>query len=125
MHKQHADPDPSANIPAWGHASTSVANMWARNRTGSRGYPRLAAVLGASVKCVAASTSMEGVPVTANEVRRILAGDRPLSVSSTDASLISGYRDAMSFVLRRADDQAFRWDAELIRTIHDFVLVVC
>ena len=68
---------------------------------------------------------MEGVPVTANEVRRILAGDRPLSVSSTDASLISGYRDAMSFVLRRADDQAFRWDAELIRTIHDFVLVVC
>lgn len=73
-------------------------------------------------EAVAASTSMEGVPVTADEVRRILAGDRPPSVSEADAALVSGYRDAMSFVLRRADDADFRWDSELIRTIHDFVM---
>jgi Fic family protein len=68
---------------------------------------------------VAASTSMEGVPVTVDEVRRILAGDRPITVSGKDAELVEGYRDAMSLVPRRADDPNFRWEPELIREIHD------
>jgi Fic family protein len=71
---------------------------------------------------VAASTSMEGVPVTVDEVRRILAGDRPASVSVEDADLVSGYRDAMKYVQRRADDPAFEWSAELIKGIQDKVL---
>ena len=71
---------------------------------------------------VAASTSMEGVPVTVEEVRRILVGDRPGGVSEEDAALVSGYRDAMSFVLRRTDDPDFTWEPELIRSIHDRVL---
>lgn len=70
----------------------------------------------------AASTAMEGVPVTVEEVRRILAGDRPHSVSHADALLVEGYRDAMSFVLRRADDPGFSWQAELFLGIHDRVL---
>lgn len=70
----------------------------------------------------AASTSMEGVPVTVEEVRRILAGDRPASVSESDARLVEGYRDAMSFVLRRADAPGFSWQAELILGIQDRVL---
>jgi Fic family protein len=71
---------------------------------------------------VAASTSMEGVPVTVDEVRRILAGDRPPAVSKDDAQFVEGYRDAMSFVLRRADDVSFSWQTELILGIHDRVL---
>ena len=71
---------------------------------------------------VAASTAMEGVPVTVDEVRRILAGDRPPGVAATDAALVRGYREAMSYVLRRADDPAFRWQDELILGIHDRVL---
>src|SRR3990170_730824 len=63
-------------------------------------------------EAVAASTSMEGVPVTVEEVRRILAGDRPAEVREEDAALVEGYVDAMGFVLRRADDPAFRWDRE-------------
>lgn len=70
----------------------------------------------------AASTGLEGVPVTVEEVRRILAGDRPAAVSAEDARLVEGYRDAMSFVLRRADDPGFSWQAELILGIHDRVL---
>ncbi len=70
----------------------------------------------------AASTGMEGVPVTVEEVRRILAGDRPSAVSEGDARLVEGYRDAMSFVLRRADDPGFAWQNELILGIHDRVL---
>jgi Fic family protein len=71
---------------------------------------------------VAASTAMEGVPVTVDEVRRILAGDRPPQVSAEDAALVRGYREAMSYVLRRADDPSFRWQDELILGIHDRVL---
>lgn len=73
-------------------------------------------------EAVAASTSMEGVPVTVDEVRRILAGDPPLQVRAEDRALVEGYRDAMSFVLRRADDPAFRWDRELVVSLHDRVL---
>ena len=71
---------------------------------------------------IAASTSMEGVAVTVDEVRRILAGDRPATVSSEDADLVSGYRDAMKYVQRRADDKTFAWSSELIKGIHDRVL---
>jgi Fic family protein len=73
-------------------------------------------------EATAASTSMEGVPVTVEEVRRILAGDRPSSVKEADALLVEGYRDAMSFVLRRADDPGFSWQTELILGIHDRVM---
>src|SRR5438093_12771856 len=61
-------------------------------------------------QAVAASTSMEGVPVTVEEVHHILAGYRPPQTREEDAALVPGYRDAMSFVLRRADDTAFKWD---------------
>jgi Fic family protein len=73
-------------------------------------------------EAVAASTSMEGVPVTVDEVRRILAGDQPPQVDAQDRELVEGYSEAMSYVLRRADDSAFEWNRELIAGIHDRVL---
>ncbi len=71
---------------------------------------------------VAASTRMEGVNVTVDEVRRILAGERPPEVEPEDRELVEGYRDAMSFVLRQSDDPAFTWDRGLIVGLHDRVL---
>ena len=65
---------------------------------------------------------MEGVPVTAEEVHRILAGDRPAETREEDAALVRGYRDAMSFVLRRADDAGFKWDCEFLIGLHDRIL---
>jgi Fic family protein len=73
-------------------------------------------------EAVAASTAMEGVPVTVEEVHRILAGERPEQTREEDAALVRGYRDAMSFVLRRADDPGFRWDRELLVGLHDRIL---
>ena len=74
------------------------------------------------VEAVAASTMIEGVRVTVDDVRRILVGDVPPHVTEKDAALVAGYRDAMSYALRRADDPAFRWHAELLLAIHDRVL---
>lgn len=73
-------------------------------------------------EAIQASTSMEGVPVTVEEVRRILAGDRPSSVSAENASLVTGYRDAMTYCQRRADDDVFTWSPELIKGIQDRIL---
>jgi Fic family protein len=73
-------------------------------------------------EAIAASTRMEGVNVTVDEVRRILAGDHPSDVEPADRRLVEGYRDAMNFVLRQADDPAFTWDRGLIVGLHDRVL---
>lgn len=75
-----------------------------------------------AAEAIAASTSMEGVPVTVDEVRRILAGQPPAEVRPEDRELVEGYREAMEFVLRRADDPAFRWNRELLVALHDRVL---
>lgn len=74
------------------------------------------------VEAVAASTRMEGVNVTLEEVRRILAGEAPPEVEPEDRSLVEGYRNAMSFVLRQADDPAFSWDRGLVAGLHDRVM---
>ena len=51
-------------------------------------------------EAVAASTSMEGVPVTVEEVHHILAGDRPAQTREEDAALVRGYGDAMTRATR-------------------------
>src|SRR5688500_10233523 len=73
-------------------------------------------------EAIAASTSLEGIPVTVDDVRRILAGDPPPSVSAHDEALVRGYRGAMEFVLRRADDPNFEWNRELVVSVQDRVL---
>ena len=73
-------------------------------------------------EAIQASTNMEGVPVTVEEVRRILAGDRPSNVTVEDASLVTGYADAMEYCQRRADDDVFDWSPELIKAIQDKIL---
>ena len=73
-------------------------------------------------EAIGASVALEGVPVTVDEVRRILAGDQPRTVSNEDASLVRGYREAMQFVLSRADDTAFVWSSEIFRTMHASVV---
>ncbi len=73
-------------------------------------------------EAIAASTIMEGVTVTVDEARRILAGDKPTGVSVEDIDLVDGYRDAMRFVLARADADAFQWQSELLLSLHHLVL---
>lgn len=71
---------------------------------------------------VHASVAMEGVPVTVEEVRRVLADDRPQSVSPADAELVSGYRKAMGYVQARAEDPDFEWSPELLKAVQHEVL---
>lgn len=65
---------------------------------------------------------MEGVPVTVDDALKILAGDRPEHVSGSDQALVRGYRDAMTYVQRRADDGLLIWNRELLVAVQDRVL---
>lgn len=73
-------------------------------------------------EAVAASTSMEGVPITVDDTLKILAGDRPEHVSASDQALVRGYHDAMTYVMRRADDGQLQWNRELVVAVQDRVL---
>ena len=73
-------------------------------------------------EAVAASTRLEGIPVTVEDVRQILAGETPKTVSPADLQLVWGYQDAMTYVLRRADDPNFEWNRELLVGIQDRAL---
>ncbi len=67
---------------------------------------------------IAASSRMEGVRVDADETRRILAGDRPASVTPRDAALVEGYRDAVVHVLAEATLPDFAWSRQLVLEVH-------
>jgi Fic family protein len=71
---------------------------------------------------VAASTRLEGVAVTASDVQRILAGDKPPAVSPDDAEFVRGYADAMTYVQRRADDGTLTWSSELLIGLQDRIV---
>lgn len=67
---------------------------------------------------IAASSWMEGVRVDADEARRILAGDRPVSVAAGDAALVEGYRDAVAHALSEAGSPDFAWSRRLVLDVH-------
>jgi Fic family protein len=109
------------------HEDRQLAELdeWRRQMDAGRPVPRRWASRlrrDLEAESVAASTRMEGVPVTVDDVRQILAGDPPRSVARADVDLVRGYRDAMTFVIRRADDPNFEWNRELLVGIHDRVL---
>lgn len=73
-------------------------------------------------EATAASVRLEGISVTADEARRILAGDPPATVRTEDVAHVLGYREAMAIVLGRADDPAFVYQRELILGVHRAVM---
>ncbi len=68
-------------------------------------------------EAIQASTAMEGVPVTVDEVRRILAGDRPAQVSPADAALVEGAEADELWTLRIASGDTRRYRAQAPRTV--------
>lgn len=105
-------------------SDASVLDAWAQRLDERilprRWFGRLRRALEA--EAVAASTSMEGVPVTVDDTLKILAGDPPEHVSAPNQALVRGYRDAMTYVQRRADDGRLKWNRELVVAVQDRVL---
>ena len=75
-------------------------------------------------RTVQASTSIEGYHSTVDETAAIIDGEEPPGVSEETRRAVSGYRDAMTYILRLTDPDGSepRMDTSLLKSLH-FIMV--
>ena len=73
-------------------------------------------------RAVRGSNSIEGYNVSLDDAVAAIAGGAPTDSTSEAWAAVSGYRDAMTYVVQLADDPHFRYDEALIRGLHFMML---
>lgn len=74
-------------------------------------------------KAVRGSNSIEGYNVTIDDAVAAVEGEDPLSDPKAESwRAVLGYRDAMTFVLQKSDDQSFEYSPELFKSLHFMML---
>lgn len=69
-------------------------------------------------RAIRASNSIEGYNVTDDDALAAVEGDQPLEAEPTPWQAVTGYRDAMTYVLQLSDDPHFAYGAGLLRSLH-------
>src|SRR3990172_7460278 len=69
-------------------------------------------------RAIRASNSIEGYNVSLDDAVAAVAGEEPTEAAADAWLAVSGYRDAMTYVVGLADDPHFRYDEALIRGLH-------
>ena len=64
------------------------------------------------------SNSIEGYNVTVEDAIAAAAGEEPQDADAVAWAAVTGYRQAMTYVLQLADDPHFRYSADLLRALH-------
>ncbi len=64
------------------------------------------------------SNSIEGINVTRDDAMAAVENDEPLQADKPTWEAVRGYRDAMTYVLQLASAEDFRYDENLIRSLH-------
>jgi Fic family protein len=74
-------------------------------------------------RAVRGSNSIEGYNVTIDDAVAAVEGEEPLIDPKTETWLaVTGYRDAMTFVLQKVDDQSFGYSPDLLKSLHYMML---
>lgn len=73
-------------------------------------------------KAVQGSNSIEGYDASLDDVVAAVDGEPTLSADAETALALIGYRDAMTYVLQIADDEAMRIDEGLLKSLHFMML---
>ncbi len=68
------------------------------------------------------SNSIEGYNVTVEDALAAVQEQEPLEADRETWRAVSGYRDAMTYVLRLADDPHFEFHQQLLRSLHFMML---
>lgn len=68
------------------------------------------------------SNSIEGINANLSEAVAIVDDERPETLEGETVKALSGYRSAMTYILRLHDDPHFSINAELIRSLHFMML---
>jgi Fic family protein len=73
-------------------------------------------------RAVRGSNTIEGYDVTLDDAIAAAEGEEPLDPKTEAWAAVSGYQQAMTYVLRLADDPHFRYSADLLRSLHFMML---
>lgn len=69
-------------------------------------------------RAVQGSNSIEGYNVTIDDAVAAVEGEEPLEPKDEAWAAVTGYRQAMTLVLQKADDAHFEYSAELLKSLH-------
>jgi len=64
------------------------------------------------------SNSIEGYEAGLDDVAAVALGEEPLDSSEETRLALEGYRNAMTYVIQRADDQDFECSVSLLKSLH-------
>jgi Fic family protein len=68
------------------------------------------------------SNSIEGYNVTLDDAVAAADNEEPLDAAGETWAAVSGYRDAMTYIVQLADDPYFNYSADLLRSLHFMML---
>lgn len=72
----------------------------------------------AFARAIRGSNSIEGFNVTLDDAFAAAEGEEPLEAEATSWAAVTGYRQAMTFVLQLADDPYFQHSEGFLRSLH-------
>ena len=98
-----------------------IRRSWTQLRFNLQNHPRrwtglLARTLRA--RAIQGSNSIEGFVVSREDALAVVDGDEPAEADRESAHAVSGYRDAMGYVLRLANAPDFTYSKDLLRSLH-------
>jgi Fic family protein len=98
-----------------------IRRSWVQLRFNLQNSPRrwtglLARTLRA--RAIQGSNSIEGFVVSREDALAVVDGDEPEEADPESAHAVSGYRDAMGYVLRLANAPDFTYTKDLLRSLH-------
>jgi Fic family protein len=73
-------------------------------------------------RAIQGSNSIEGYVANDDDVVAALEDEPPLTADERTWAEIQGYRQAMSYVIQLAEDEHFRYDASVVRSLHYMLL---
>jgi Fic family protein len=73
-------------------------------------------------RAIRGSNSIEGYAVTRDDAIAAVAGEEPLSAEKETWAAVSGYRNALTYVLQLANDPYFSYNEGYIRSLHYMML---